>query len=347
MEDSRKKSCLAIEPYPQEDGHMRLFRELAGTVFNHDGGSIGRLDSFLRSVGADRAIFEDTRKSVLTKLLRKAGFRRITTYHFPERTKVQWRKWNEQSPEGMRCFGVAMDAQVSIGQASRRMSLSDRSGAIGEIVFSDFGRFVRAKANRFGSEGFGLVGHGKDPSLILAALARELIKERKRYLILGPEYSRVSGAVHPFPIWHMASSSQRSYEHVCMVATESDAGTLASLVSEYEDVDFGSALAGVMKNLGNRSFRYILPPGNEGFALLKFMEAAEGMINDLYVTPAHQGNGIGEELTRASISILSENCLNIHLNTIYPRARRLYEKHGFKVLYEDLCVALNQRIMVR
>lgn len=347
LEDSRKRSSLSIEPSFQDDGHMRLFKEISGTSFSSDNESVGRISAFLGSMGAEKVIFEDSRKSVLTKLLRKSGYRLSKTYDYPRGARIHWRAWNEPMPPDMSYFGVAMEGRVSIGQACRRLGLSDRSGAVGEIAFTDHGRFVRAKANRFGSEGFGLAERGRDPSVLLTVLVREMLRERKRYLILGPEYSRISRPIHPFPLWHMTSSSGKEYDHRCRSATDADLGILAKLVSEYEDADYGTALMGVTKNFYNQSFRYLLTPGNEGFALLRFMEAAEGMINDLYVSPSHQEKGIGDELTRGSLTALSKNCLNIHLNTIYPRARRLYEKYGFNVLYEDLCVALNQRLMIR
>ena len=346
MEDYRKRSCLAIEPSPQDDGSVRLFKELSGSNFWPNEESNERLAAFLDGINVKKFFFEDTTKGILAKLLKRIGYRFAKTYEFPRGTKTQWRAWNEPTPPDMRYLGIEEHGQVSICQSSRRLSLSDKNGAIGEIVFMDYGRFVRAKANRFGSEGFGLVERGRDPSILLTSLVKEMIKERKRYLILGPEYSAASKPIHPFPLWHMTISHQEEYEHGCRFATESDTGVLVNLTSEYEDSDIKTAFARVMKNFQNPSFRYLLAPGNEGFALIRFMEAAEGMINDVYVSPQHQGKGVGDELTRAALTALSKNCLNIHLNTIYPRARRLYERYGFKIQYEDLCVALNQQTMV-
>ena len=260
---------------------------------------------------------------------------------------MKWKSWNDELLSDQQYFGVAMDAMLCFDQKIRKMTVSDRNGVIGEIAFTDFGRFARAKANRFGSEGYGKIASGKDPSLILLALTKAMLKERKRYLIFGPEYQEFAGPIHCYPLWHMRLSGQRFLDHSCRRATESDLKTLAELISQYEDVDLANALATVMKNFSTPTFRYLMTPGAEGFALIKFMENAEGMINDLYVSPAYQGKGIGDELTRGSMSMLSESCITMHLNTIYPRAKKLYEKYGFKVSYQDLCVALNQRAMIR
>jgi len=346
MQDAKGRSCVSIEPARQSDGCLRLFKEFSGSGFSTDEERIGRMNAFLSTMPADRLIFEDTRRSLLAKLLKKCGYRKVRTYDFQKGGKVSWPSWDGRvREEGM--FGVAEGWQLQPGHAFRRLSLSDRSGAVGEIMFTDFGRFVRAKANEFGSEGFGFVHDGRSPSSLLLALAGELLNERKRYLILGPEYAEHVGPVHPFPLWHMSSSSQKSYDHGCRIATGTDLKAVAKLVSEYEDLDAGAALTSVTNSFYNPAFRFILPPDGGGFSLIKFMDNAQGMVNDLYVTPARQGKGVGDELTRASLSMLSESCLTIRLNTIYPRARRLYEKYGFKVAYEDLCVALRQSTMAR
>jgi len=345
MEDNKTKSCLSLEPSLQYDGSTRLFKEFSGTSYSPSKEKDERLTTFLNEINAKKIIFEDTRKALLTKLLKRIGYRLTKTYESPKGTKAVWRAWNEPTPPDMRYLGIEEHGQVSICQSSRRLNLSDKNGAIGEIVFTDYGRFARAKANRYGSEGFGLIEPSRDPSLLLTSLVREMIKERKRYLILGPEYSAASKPIHPFPLWHMTISAPKEYEHGCRFASESDVGALTELTSEYEDSDSKAAYERVMKNLQNPSFRYLLAQRNEGFSLIRYMEAAEGMINDLYVSPQHQGRGIGDELTRGALTALSKNCLNIHLNTIYPRAKRLYERYGFRVQYEDLCVALNQRTM--
>lgn len=345
MDDAKGRACISIEPFRQGDGDLRLFKEVSGGGFSSDDRSIKRLSDFLRSMAADRVIFEDTRKSLLSKLLRKSGYRRVKVYGSQKGSKVSWPSWNGQVPQGEALFGVAEGWRLPAGHTFRRMCLSDRGGAVGEMLFTDFGRFARAKANEFGSEGFGFALGGRSPSLLLQALVGELLKEGKRYLILGPEYADFVQPVHPFPLWHMGSSSQGSYDHGCRPAGGSDLSTLAKLVSEYEDIDRSAALSNVTRTFYNPSFRFLLPPNNDGFSLIRFMEGAQGMINDLYITPASQGKGIGDDLTRASIDLLSESCISTRLNTIYPRARRLYEKYGFKVIYQDFCVALKQSLM--
>lgn len=346
MEDAKKRSFISIEP-SQMDFGLRLFKEVSGSGYYIDSGSISKLSGFLSSLPSDSVLFEDARKPILSKLLGKAGYKARTTYEMPRRIKTGWLAWNDPVPDGMEVLGVAKEAHFPQVQSLRRLSVLDRSGPIGEMLFSDFGRFARAKANPFGSEGFGRIRPGASLSVLLTALVREMLKEKKRYLILGPEYSDFVGPVHAFPLWHMVRASPGKHEHSCREAKASDLPTISKLVSEYEDIDQASALSNVTRTFYNPSYRFLISPGGDGFSLLKFSEGAIGMINDLYVTPKSQGAGVGDGLTRASLSHLSLNCVNVHLNTIYPRARKLYEKYGFKVQYQDFCVALNQNLMAR
>lgn len=345
MEDAKGKACLSIEPFRQEDGDLRLFKEVSGSSFSSNYDVIDRFKRFLQSVGAERVVFEDTRKATLYKLLRKTGYRRAKTYESRRGAFADWPSWGSEVPEGATTFGTSEGLQPPSGQKFRRMRLSDKDGKVGEIFFTDFGRFARAKANEFGTEGFGFTYDGRPPSALLLELAVQLLEQGKRYLILGPEYAEFVSPVHPFPLWQMGTSSMHEYDHGCRPAVGSELNALAKLVSEYEDIPRSAALSNVTRCFYNPSFRFILPPDNNGFSLIRFMEGAQGMINDLYVRPSSQGKGIGEDLTRASLDMLSESCIGIRLNTIYPRARKLYEKYGFKVVYQDYCVALRQRIM--
>lgn len=346
MRDAKERACVSIEPSSQEDGSIRLFKEFSSTSFSSDSATTEKVGKFLSSIGADRVIFEDGRKAQLSKLLKKSGYRRVKTYEAMRGAKVTWLSWDGSIPAGVGLFGIADGWRPPTDRSFRRMRLSGRDGPVGEFFITDFGRFARAKANEFGSEGFGFVHEGKSQSQLLSMLATEFLNEGKRYLILGPEYSEFVRPVHPFPIWHMGTRSQKTHGHSCRFATGTDMNKLAKLVSEYEDIDMATALSSVTKSYFNPAYRFLLPPDEGGFALLRFMEGAQGMINDLYVTPSNQGRGIGDELTRASMDVLSESCLSIRLNTIYPRAKRLYEKYGFGVIYQDHCVALKQSTMV-
>lgn len=348
LRDRGMRSHLSAELTRNGENDVRIFGMLSGTGISLDPDSLERLKSLLLEMNATNVFFEDIGKNALTGILKKLGYRVSSKPIFRRRDLIQWSLWNEPPPSSdFSCFGIASDTAVTTNQSMRRLMLSDRRGFLGEIAFTDYGSFARCRANQFGLEGFGRLYSDVDPSQMLSVLCRELKRERKRYLILGHEFAQYSGEIHPFPLWHMVLSHPVSYDHNCRIAGEEDIPRLAQLVAEYENNSCLSALNGVKKRFSNPSFQYMLSAGDEGFALIKFSEGAEGMLHDLYITPEHQGKGIGDELTKASINNLSISCLRIHLNTIYMRAKRLYEKYGFDTQYEDLCVALAQKMMIR
>ena len=329
------------------DGFTRLFKEFSEPSFKTSKEILTRLERFLDGAGAGGVRFEDNKSGSLRSILKKLHYSNIEAYHLPKKIEVKSVGASNDVPLGMRRFGIGETPKPPCGEKIRKIEVLESGILIGSLTMSDYGRFARAKANQFGSEGFGLIAEGKDPSIVLIAVAMRLQREGKRYMILGEEYAPYVDSVHPFPLWHMRLSGKKEFDHDCRLADKSDTKLLSRLTCEYEDTDIASAISTVLKNMENPEFRYILPFQGDGFALLKFMRDADGMIHDLYISPKDQGKGIGDELTRGAIAMLSESCLSMRLNTICPRARRLYEKHGFSVEYTDYCIALNQEAMSR
>ncbi|MEM4262340.1 MAG: GNAT family N-acetyltransferase [Thermoplasmata archaeon] len=348
LSDSPGPSWLSLEAVREKDGFFRLFKEFSDPTFKISKEILARLDGFLSNLGARSVRFEDNKAGTLCSIMTRLRYCAVDPYRSSENIKTRARFGpSDADPRDTTYFGVGDEAKLAVGEKVRRIDVFENEAMIGSLILSDYGRFARARANRFGSEGFGLVVKGNEPSKILLAAAMQLHREGKRYMILGGEYAPYVDPIHPFPLWHMKLSGQKEFEHGCRVAGKQDVEFLSRLTCEYEDTDIVSATSTVLKNLGSPEFEYLVPPCGNGFALLKFVGNSEGMIHDLYVSPIDQGKGIGNEMTRGAISVLSEDCLTIHLNTIYPRAKKLYEKHGFEVEYTDYCVALNQTAMSR
>lgn len=313
--------------------------------------SLAAVDTALSEMSANMVFFEDTRSLVLSKLLRRLNYSGDSPYEFPQKTKVEWHDPKKtdigQLIEDYKVYGPAGDVPKTLDSRCRLMEVSRRRRTVGAVAFADYGRFARCKYSERQPEGFCIATGDDGPETLLLVLCREMLKEQKRYLILGGPIARYAGPIHPFSLWHMQLLSPSAQDHSCRLASYGDMSALAELTSEYEDTDTQAAFKTVVKYFSAGNFKYVISGDREGFALVKYLDGAEGMLHDLFVSPQHQGRGIGDDLTRAAIDKLSSHCIRIHLNTVYPRAKRLYEKHGFETEYVDQCVALRQKMMTR
>jgi len=346
--DRTGRSHLSIEISGEGKRAVRLFPALSGSSFMPRKGDLGRIDGALSEIGASKVRFEDVGKSLLAKALGKTGFRTEQKPRPKRYSRVSWVSPNGPDPVGgFELIGVSPEVEALANSKMRRMRLRRGGKEVGELLFTDYGRFARCKANEFGMEGFCRCRSREDLSEIFAAAYRTLGSEGRQYLIFGPEFADHLDCVHAFPLWHMTVESPPELDHRCHVASKADADLIARLWSEYDDTPQQSALRVVSRRLMDPNFKFLLSEGKEGFSLLKFQEGAEGMLHDLFVTPSRQGQGAGDQLVRASLSMLSPRCIRVHLNTMSPRAFRLYTKYGFRIAYTDYCVALSQVIMSR
>ncbi len=86
-----------------------------------------------------------------------------------------------------------------------------------------------------------------------------------------------------------------------------------------------------------RFFREVIYPGadlwvaEEGEQLLGYLARKGSYIDRLYVRPAAQRNGVGLALLSKARE-LSPTGLELHTHQENTKARRFYEKHGFKAV---------------
>ncbi|MEM3038969.1 MAG: hypothetical protein QXE45_06215, partial [Thermoplasmata archaeon] len=216
LSDSRGQSWLSLEAVREKDGFFRLFKEFSDPTFRTSKEILARLDGFLSNLGARSVRFEDNKAGTLCSIMTRLRYCAVDPYRSSENIKTRARFGpSDADPRDMTYFGVGDEAKLAVGEKVRRIDVFENEAMIGSLILSDYGRFARARANRFGSEGFGLVVEGNEPSKILLAAAMQLHREGKRYMILGGEYAPYVDPIHPFPLWHMKLSGQKEFEHGC------------------------------------------------------------------------------------------------------------------------------------
>jgi len=126
------------------------------------------------------------------------------------------------------------------------------------------------------------------------------------------------------------------------VATSDDAPVIGALLHDFnveydEPTPSAAVLAGRMAEL-LRTETAVLLAGDAGLAVLRFQPAIwtaglECYLAELYVRPAHRGNGIGRALLGQALAHARDRGADyIHLGTSEDdvAARHLYEKAGFR-----------------
>jgi ribosomal protein S18 acetylase RimI-like enzyme len=111
------------------------------------------------------------------------------------------------------------------------------------------------------------------------------------------------------------------------------------LFSEYYDEPAMHSLFRLRRFRIDRNYAVYYIDG--GFVITR-LDGDTGLIYDIYVTPSRQGEGIGAELMRCGITDLAGKVSSCYLHTSYPRAKRLYEKFGFKTVYSQLGIRLDE-----
>jgi GNAT superfamily N-acetyltransferase len=130
-----------------------------------------------------------------------------------------------------------------------------------------------------------------------------------------------------------------AFEHKCERLTSRNRSQAVKLFSEYYDESTMQSMFRLRRYRADRNYSIHMIQG--GFVITR-LEGDTGLIYDIYVTPSRQGEGLGAELMRCALTDLTGKASSCYLHTSYPRAKRLYEKFGFRVVYSQLGIRLDE-----
>ncbi len=184
-----------------------------------------------------------------------------------------------------------------------------------------------------------------DPSDIQAAsdtLLAFLSSARKTWAVYSRNFEDLVAPYHPALLSRMVLDRPTQHDHCAVPLGRAHRKAVAALFSEYYDEHIINSMVRLRTFEASRDFTVHVVDG--GFVVLK-TEGDRGLIYDIYVTPSRQGQGLGDELLRCAASHFAGRTESIYLHTSYPRARRLYEKHGFREDYSHLAIRLDEQVM--
>jgi ribosomal protein S18 acetylase RimI-like enzyme len=170
-------------------------------------------------------------------------------------------------------------------------------------------------------------------------LVRFLAASRKSWAVFSTDLGRFIRKFDPTTMWRMVLERPVAYEHRCEALSSRNRSQAVKLFSEYYDESTMQSMFRMRRFRTDRNYSIHLIQG--GFVITR-LEGDTGLIFDIYVTPSRQGEGLGTELMRCALTDLAGKVSSCYLHTSYPRAKHLYEKFGFRAVYSQLGIRLDE-----
>ena len=196
-----------------------------------------------------------------------------------------------------------------------------------------------------GSRKQGMMVASTEEDLVHAAdcLLRFLAVSRKRWAVFSTNMGRFIRQHDPMVMWRMVLDDPKGHNHSVRPLSKDNRKGMIRLFSEYYDEGALAASMRLRRMSSDPNYSQFITDG--GFVIVR-KEGETGLIYDIYVTPSRQGEGLGGELMRCALSSLAGRTTSVYLHTSYPRAKALYEKFGFKTVYSQLAVRLDEMTLV-
>jgi len=332
------EGALSLEIMPLREGIARTFIRFSPRGLRLSPDSAKRLDEALRSRPYSRILVQDSKRSAIRRALEPLGWRigpavvpkpmrrcsAVTTYDLPmDETLMDsdGRKPDVSNTSQMR--GISVD-------------LGDRKAWAFFTEEADAARLISEKERR---QGLLVAGSTEDMFEAAECLVQYLAAMKKPWAVFSTDLGRFVRRYDPIMWWRLTLDRLTPFQHSVKPLSSETKGMAVRLFSEYYDESMMRARLRLRRMRDDGSYSVYVVDG--GFVISK-LEGEVGVIYDIYVTPAKQGQGLGEELMRCGLTSLVGRATSCYLNTSYPRAKELYEKFGFKTSYTQLGIRLDE-----
>jgi len=332
------ESAVSVELMPLREGVARGFLRMSPRVPKLSWSAANALSEELRSRGFSRLLAQDSRKRVLRRLLVDQGWtaanavdsniarpcRAVAPYDVPLDEKLVDER------------GSKADLAGTSNMSGIRIELGGRQAW---AFYTDDGDAARVVSDGERKQGLLIASDTNDMFEAAECLVRYLATTRKSWAVFSMDLGRFIRQYDPMVMWRMVLEQPRPYEHKARPYSASDRRALVKLFSEYYDEPSLNSRMRLRAFVADKNYSIQVVEG--GFVIVRF-ENETGLIYDIYVTPSHQGEGLGGELMRAALTSLTGRVSSVYLHTSYPRAKSLYEKFGFKTTYSQLSIRLDE-----
>jgi GNAT superfamily N-acetyltransferase len=330
--------ALSLELMPVRESLARGFLRFSPRSFRPSQATVKTLSDQLSGRPYHTVLVQDSRKRLLGRALAQAGWgvgraipdkmtrqcSMVTTYELPLDENLM--DSNGDKPDISHTsdmHGICVDIE----------------GRKAWAFYTDDGESARIVSEGERRQGMLVATNNDDMAEVADCLVRFLAFTGRSWAVFSMDMGRFVRQFNPITMLRMVNDRPRPFEHRCAPASSSNKRVLSRLFSEYYDESPLEAMLRLRKYRSDRSLAVYHIDG--GFVITK-RENDAGLIFDVYVTPARQGEGIGAELMRCGLTSLVGRVSSVYLHTSYPRAKRLYEKFGFRTVYSQLGIRLDE-----
>jgi len=332
------EGALSLELAPLREGVARAFLRFSPRNLSLSANSARSLSDELSNRPYSRILVQDSKKGTLRKALGPLGWRidrgipktlkreclSATTYDLPlDESLVDM---NGQKPDLANTYNMH---GISIRLDGRKAW----------AFYTDEGDTARIISEGERKQGMMVATRTEDLFEVADCLVRFLVTAKKSWAVFSLDMGRFIREYDPITLMRLTLDSPKPYDHKAVPLSKENKKAALRLFSEYYDESMLQSVLRLRRLKSEGNYQIFLIDG--GFAITK-LEGDTGLIFDIYVTPSEQGQGLGVELMRCALTSMAGRVSSVYLHTSYPRAKRLYEKFGFKSVYSQLGIRLDE-----
>jgi ribosomal protein S18 acetylase RimI-like enzyme len=332
------EGAISLELMPLREGITRAFLRFSPRNLNLSGPSVKRLSDELCARPYSKILVQDSKHHILARSLGSSGWRvgaaidpsmnkrcsLVTTYDIP-------------IDENLRdSNGAVPDISSTSELNGIQVDISERKAW---AFYTDDGETARVVSEGPRKQGLMVAEQTDDLFEAGDCLVRYLAASKKSWAVFSTDLGRFVRKFDPTTMWRMVLDRPVAYDHRCEAVSSRNRSQAVKLFSEYYDESTMQSMLRLRRYRIDRNYSIHMVQG--GFVITR-LEGDTGLVYDIYVTPSRQGEGLGSELMRCALTDLSGKVSSCYLHTSYPRAKRLYEKFGFRSVYSQLGIRLDE-----
>lgn len=333
------EGALSLEIVPLREGVARAFLRHSPRGLRLTPASAAVLSERLKATGFSKILVQDSRAGVVRKALTSLGWN-VDRAMKPQLT----RKCKTVSTFDLPIDEDLIDSDGRTPDVTNTSQMQGISVDLGDrkawAFYTDDGNAARVLSEKERRQGLLVANTTEDMFDAAECLVQYLAVTRKSWAVFSTDLGRFIRKFDPIEMWRLNLDRITPFQQGAAVPLSAkNRRRTTRLVSEYYDESMIRAMLRLRKYASDRNYSVSV---NEGGFVITRLEGDVGLIYDIYVTPSKQGQGLGEALLRAALTALAGRVTSCYLHSSYPRAKELYEKYGFRTVYTQLGLRLDE-----